>query len=307
MKKILNIITLFILPFTAFGSFIIDGSRTGDTYGSAVSVQTVQTQFGDNFSELNAAYGTISGGNLHLMLTGNLENNFNKLNIFIDSVAGGENTLTSDFNNGGTNPANDGWANKHAGFTFDSAFTADFMLIARRGNSGGDRFDLDFTSVGNSATVESYGDVFGGSDFGANTVGLGSTGIQVAYDGSNVNGILGGTSAADQLAAAAVTTGLELLIPLSAIGNPSGGIRVSAMVNGSNHDFLSNQILGGLTPSQGNLGGDGTGNYTGDLSQINLDSFSGDQFFTVIPEPASVSLIALVGGGIYFTRRFFRI
>jgi hypothetical protein len=307
MKKTLNIITLFILPFTAFGSFIIDGSRTGDTYGSAVSVQTVQTQFGDNFSELNAAYGTISGGNLHLMLTGNLENNFNKLNIFIDSVDGGENTLTSEIGNGGSNPANDGWANKYAGFTFDSAFTADFMLIARRGNFGGDRFDLDFTSVGNDAAVESYGDVFGGSDFGANTVGLGSTGIQVAYDGSNVAGILGGTGAADPLAAAAVTTGLELLIPLSAIGNPSGEIRVSAMVNAGNHDFLSNQFLGGLTPPQSNLGGDGAGNFTGDVSGINLDSMTGDQFFVVIPEPASVSLIALVGGGIFFTRRFFRV
>jgi hypothetical protein len=96
----------------------------------------------------------------------------------------------------------------------------------------------------------------------------------VAYDGSNVAGVCGGTGAADPLAAAAVTTGLELLIPLSAIGN---------------------------------LGGDGTGGFTGNVSGINLDSFSGEQFFVVMPEPASVSLIALMGGGIFFTRRFFRV
>jgi hypothetical protein len=303
--KLQKILPIFLLPFTACGAFIIDGTRAGDTYGGAVSVQTVETQFGDNQSELNAAYGTITGGNLHLILTGNLEASFNKLNIFIDSVANGQNVIQDDGNNGGNNPENDGWANKHAGFTFDTAFTADFMLIARRGSSS---FDLDYAVFGGGlGAFESYGDVFGGADFGANTGGLGSTGIQVAYDGSNIAGVLGGTGAADQLAAAAVTTGLELLIPLSAIGNPSGEIRISAMVNGSSHDFLSNQILGGLTPPQGNLGGDGAGNFTGDLSGINLASMSGDQFFAVVPEPSSIAMIGLVSGCAVFVRRRFMI
>ena len=45
-------------------------------------------------SELDAAYARVSGGRLYLMLTGNHESNFNKLDVFIDSVVGGENTLS---------------------------------------------------------------------------------------------------------------------------------------------------------------------------------------------------------------------
>ena len=71
----------------------LDGSIAGDGYGSALAVQTVETGFGDNQSELNAAYAQISGGTLYLTITGQVESNFNKLNIFFDTVAGGQNTL----------------------------------------------------------------------------------------------------------------------------------------------------------------------------------------------------------------------
>ena len=49
---------------------VVDGTRDG-LYGSALAVQTVQTQFGDNLSEMDAAYALADGGNLYLMLTGN--------------------------------------------------------------------------------------------------------------------------------------------------------------------------------------------------------------------------------------------
>jgi len=129
---------------------ILDGMR--DVSYELRSVQTVETQFGDGNpnggSELDAAYAWVEGGTLYLMLTGNLENNFNKLNVFIDSRAGGENVLTNDANFGGNNPANDGWAAKYAGFAFDTGFDADYLLILRNGNVGGDRFDVDFAVVG---------------------------------------------------------------------------------------------------------------------------------------------------------------
>lgn len=79
---------------------VLDGVRDG-SYGAAVAVQSVETGFGDNFSELNAAYVTVEGGTLYLMLAGNLESNFNKLNIFIDSKGGGQNVLQNDGNSGG--------------------------------------------------------------------------------------------------------------------------------------------------------------------------------------------------------------
>ena len=280
---------------------VLDGSTAGDGYGAAVSVQTVETNFGDNLSELNAAYAQVSGGVLYLAITGQVENNFNKLNIFIDSVAGGENVLTKDANNGGTNPENDNWANKHGGMTFDSGFAADYMLILRNGNFGGDKFDIDFATVGGGlGAFEATGDVFGGTLTGSNAAALPIAGIGVAYDNSNVAGILGGINAADPVAAQAVQTGIELAIPLAAIGSPAGAFQVSAMVNGSNHDFLSNQILGGLAAPQNNLGGDGLGNFTGDLAGIDLNNFAGNQHFTV-PEPASLALLGL--GGLAMLRR----
>src|SRR4029078_752421 len=77
----------------------VDGTLDG-TYGPAIAVQTAATGFGDanppgslGGSELDAAYATISGGRLYIMLTGNHEPNFNKLDMFIDSKSGGDNVL----------------------------------------------------------------------------------------------------------------------------------------------------------------------------------------------------------------------
>ena len=49
-----------------------------------------------------------------------------------------------------------------------------------------------------------------------------------------------------------------------------------------------------VTPPQGNIGGDGAGGFNGTVGQINLNNFAGEQFF-VVPEPASVVLVALAG------------
>lgn len=282
---------------------VLDGTRDL-SYGAAVAVQSVETQFGDanpnGGSELDAAYAAVEGGTLYLMLTGNLEANFNKLNIFIDSQAGGENVLTNNAGFGGNNPENDGWAAKYAGFTFDAGFTADYLLILRNGFFGTARFDIDYAVVGGGlGNYLDADDVFGGSLAGANGAALGN-GIGVAFNNSNVAGVLGGTGAANAAAAQAVTTGIELAIPLAAIGNPVGPFKISAMINGSNHDYLSNQFLGGLAAGSGNLGGDGNGGFNGTVGQLNLNNFAGNQYFEVaaplqVPEPGS---LALVGGGI---------
>ncbi len=305
MRLLLSTFAFAFAAAPAAAAPILDGTR--DASYSVRSVQTVETLFGDanpnGGSELDAAYAQIEGGTLYLMLTGNLENNFNKLDIFIDSVAGGENVLTNDANNGGNNPTNDGWAAKYAGFTFDSGFDADYMLILRNGNFGGDRFDVDFAVIGGGANAfEVATDVFGGSLTGSNANALPVAGIGVAFNRSNTAGVTGGSGAAVQVAAAAVMTGIELAIPLSALGNPSAeDVLISAMINGSNHDYLSNQFLGGLMPPQGNLGGDGNGAFNGTVGQINLQSgsyASGNQFFSVaaasaVPEPSTMALIGL--------------
>ena len=313
MRCFCSLLLVALLALPAWAAPTLDGTK--DASYDLRAVQTVETNFGDNFSELDAAYARVEGGVLYLMLTGNLESNFNKLNIFIDSVAGGQNQIGPGTNQGGTNPNNDDWAQNYSGvgpaadgdgpgFTFDAGFAADYLLINRRGAG---KFDFDFATVGGGAGgFESTFDIFGGFDSGSNS-SVGASGIGVAFDNSNVAGIAGGTGGANQAAALAVTTGLELAIPLSAIGNPNPqDILISAHVNGSNHDYLSNQSLGGFPAPQGNPGEDGFGGFTGngDVAEINLNNYPNtDQFFKAVPEPSTLVLFGLALAGLACGRK----
>jgi hypothetical protein len=310
MKRLLSL-AIACLMAAPVSAVVLDGSTAGDGY-TLEATQTVQTNFGDanpnGGSELDAAWARVDGGVLYLTLTGNLEGNFNKLNVFIDSVAGGENVITNAVGFGGNNPTNDGWAGKYAGFTFDAGFAADYLMIMRNGN--GNQFDFDFNSVGNTSVVEQSGNIFSGAAQGSNA-SVGASAVGVAFNNSNTLGVTGGTAAAIAADAQAVQTGIELAIPLSAIGSPGPGdcINISAMINGSNHDYLSNQFLGGLPAPQGNLGGDGAGGFNGTVGNINLETGAyagGEQFFTVcipVPEPSSLALIGLSMLGLAVRRR----
>jgi hypothetical protein len=290
--KVMAAAALLIVAGTVQGQVVDGVVSPGDGYGAALAVQTVQTGFGDNQSELNAAYARITGGRLYLALTGNLETNFNRLNIFIDSgLPGGQNVI-----NGAMNPTNDGWAGKHHGLTFDAGFSPNYMLIMRQGGAP-TQFMVDYAIIGGAANdgglVGMFNPLLGPASISSNIGAAGLVAMDVAMNNTNVAGITGGSGPANQAAALAVTTGLEFSIPLAAIGNPIGEIRISAMINGANHDYLSNQILSGLMPPQGNLGGDGQGGFTGTLGGINFNNFAGQQFFTVVPAPSAGALLAL--------------
>lgn len=265
-----------------------DGDLTGDGYGAALALQTVQTQFGDNASEMNGIYAQVNGGKLSIMFTGNIENNFNKFELFLDSRTGGQNVYNS--------AGNDNTGNMN-GMTFDSGFTADYHIVARRGSS---KFDLDFADLQNG-TFSDYFDVFGGADFGSGTTGTGvnANPIDVGYNGSNAAGILGGTGAADQVAAAAVTTGFEITIDLADLGfnqATQDTLMIFAFQNNDGHNFASNQALPGLPAGTNNLGGDGSGNFTGSLN-FDWNTFypgQGDGYVSlVIPAPGTALLGAL--------------
>lgn len=279
----------------------VDGTAEA-AYGPALAVQSVQTNFGNsnlgqplnaNGSELDAAYGRIANGNLYIVLAGNLESNFNKLDIFIDSGAGGQNRLLGnnadvDFN--GLNRMGDNGTGN--GLTFDAGFEADHYFTVTGGNTPYQLFAnyAQLLTAGGGA-----GGFLGGS---ANDTGLingnfNGTPITIAINNSNVAGVDGGTGAAS---GAGVVTGVELEIPLSLLGNPTGDIRVSAFINGGGHDFLSNQVLGGLDAGTGNLG---------EPRAVNFGGLGGNQFFTVaaIPEPTSLAVIGLPAMALLARRR----
>ena len=96
----------------------------------------------------------------------------------------------------------------------------------------------------------------------------------MAFDNSNTAGVNGsGGTAATRADAAAVQTGVEIGIPLEVLGHTAGDrIAVAAFVNGSNHDFISNQVLGPLGGSD-NLG---------EPRVIDFSTVPGDQFVVVV-------------------------
>ncbi len=292
MKNIVCLAGLALCAATAMGQ--IDGVKEAN-YGTALAVQSVQTGFGNagggnaqtaNGSELDAAYCRTDGGNLNLMLTGNLESNFNKLEIFFDFRSGGQNTLD------GSIPG----AGQLNGLTFDNGFNADLWISV---TCGGGPFGVYVNAweIGVGSPSDYLGSNNGGGALGGgnNWLNLG-----LGLNNSNGAGVAGGNAAANAAAALAVTTGVELSIPLAYFGGSVNGVKVSAMINGSNHDYLSNQILGGLAGGTGNLGGDGAGGFTGNLAGVNFNQFAGDQFF-VLPSPGAAALLGL--GGIVAMRR----
>ncbi len=172
MKQILGLLLVGVMAAPAAAQITVDGTKDA-AYGGAIAVQAVETNFGNanppgslGGSELDAAYAQIVGGRLYIMLTGNHEPNFNKLDIFIDSKAGGENTLTGipqyDFFNGGN------WISQNlSGLTFDAGFTADYHLFSRWGG-GTSPYDVDFVDRQGGASAS----VPGSKGSSPNAVGL---------------------------------------------------------------------------------------------------------------------------------------
>jgi hypothetical protein len=287
-----------LLSASAFAQIAIDGTAEA-AYGVPAGIQSVGTDFANstdalrgtcNGSEIDAIYGKVdaAGGYLYLVIAGNLQSNFNKLEIFIDSKPGGQNALRSDNANvdyNGLNRMGPDPVNALPGLKFDAGFEPDLYFTCTGGNA-------PYTLYANFAQLLTdgggVGEYIGSSVTDATTGNIliddATFGLQAAMDNSNVAGVdsLGGASSSG----AGVTTGLELRIPLISILGWDGisPIKVCAFVNGGGHDYASNQFIGALPDGQGNLGGDGSGVYLGgDTAALRFDlaNFAGNQFVTI--------------------------
>jgi hypothetical protein len=292
MTKTLCAVAVAGLAGSAFAA--IDGTDFQNKYGQAVWVQNLGTGFGNNDnadtldangSELNALYAQISGGKLRLGYAGNLHG-FNKINIALDYQAGGQNQLGGLANLGNL-----------SGLTLDSGVAADAVLSFTSGFGGSNSVEW---YVDGSLADGTGGFLGGGPAAGPRSVSLGGAAVTFFMNNSNVAGVagFGDPFSSDP---ATVFTGLEVEIDLAALGYAGGAIKLASWINGASNDFMSNQVVGGLPDGTGNLGGDGNGNFTGNVSGIDFNQFAGDQFVTIIPAPGSMALLGL--GGLAAARR----
>ncbi len=243
-------------------------------YGPALAIQNSPTAYGDNNlnstgfsngSELDQIFGYILDGVLYIHVAGNLESNDNKLLLFVDSVAGGQNRLRGDNAGSIVRMGDSGGSN---GFTFDAGFDADHCFAVGINPGTANLYVNQFSFPTLSAGSDTYR--------GANAT---PTGDNVLTGGSNtgsmrvsVNNInAAGVTSATFFSASAVRTGVEFAIPLSYLGAPSSTVKVCAVINNGAYNNVSNQFLPGISSSS-NLG---------EPRFKDLGTYAGNQFVTV--------------------------
>ena len=287
-----SLLTLGLLAVVATANALpeIDGTIEAE-YGAAVAVQDTQTSFGDNFSELNGLYIKRISTGIYIAATGNLETNFNKFEIFIDSIAGGQNRLLfgqADTDFGALVRMAESTAGGVDGMIFDAGFAPDFWfgctiggsplaLYANRAPIGDAAFTNGYLGT---APEQGAGMAFGVLDGGNNPFG-----IECGINNANTAGVEGGFGLSFS-ASTSNNTGIEWFIPNSAFGDATGPVKVSVMINGGGHDFLSNQVLPGI----------GGGNHLGDPRFVDFSLIPNNQYYTIDP----VSGGATVSGNVSF-------
>jgi hypothetical protein len=271
-------LTAYALASSAPVPPVMDGEADDPLYGGAAlfrtdgqqAIQDTQTGYGDaslgrfgpcNGSEIDVAYGVVyddgSQEYLFLVLAGNFETNGNKLSLFFDTRAGGQNRLL--FDNPGPDPnagirrMSESAPGAGDGLTFFTGFAADFWLsVGCFGDPVGVFVDYAELYVDAANPGDTY--YVGEGDDRCNTVGgaIDTSGggnnpfdILVTVDNSNIDGVTGGFSP-EPFGGLDVTTGIELSIPLAAIGDPVGDIIVTAFIGNPSYDGVSNQLMGGM-------------------------------------------------------------
>jgi hypothetical protein len=258
-------------------------------YGPPRSTQTTQTNFQDSQigqldlatgSELDQAYGVISNGVLYLFLSGNLGGYYlgselhpaDRLDLFIDSSPGGENPIRNDSPEGFY-----GQPRSMAGLTFDTGFAPDHWFECYLYNFDPHRLEVQYAELPTDGGGTSYymGEALPGSA-GTLSGGTNPYGVLATIDNANTAGVTAGCAAAS---GAGPTAGLEMAIPLAALGSSGDCIRVMAVVYSDVALQVTNQTLGPLPVGTCDLGRW--------YSTVDFRAYAGDQFFSICATPVS--------------------
>ncbi|MFM9956801.1 MAG: hypothetical protein ACKVZJ_01885 [Phycisphaerales bacterium] len=295
----------------------VDGTKDA-SYPAALFVNTLASTLGNtttasqnnaNGTELCAVYGYRSATRLYVIVTGNLRTQFDKVVLWVDCKAGGQNIVRAD--NAGIDF---GVINAHAGMTFDNSPTVlepDYF-INYTGGSGGDHYM-------NYATLPTGGSGAGGYTRGDKNTPPGEFRIlsfpgqpttngqspppnggrmEAASNNSNLGGIAGAIVQPNPWTVppgtnpGTVNTGAEIRIPLAETGWTAGttSVRLGGFIVGFNWDFLSNQVVGGVPATQDNYGFPANGvDFSSPLN-------AGNQFVTLtVPGTLATRTIVLDG------------
>ncbi len=253
-----------------------------------------------------------AGGNpipprLRLFISGNLKSrllsgisdvhpDWDNLEIFIDSIDGqGQNVLRGDnssiddnalnrmgeksVSNGNTAPGPNG-----RGLAFEPGCAPDFYTNVSLRTANGFDYDLfvhhaELPSGGGGqgwlvGTLDD--DLFLTADGALSGGDAGAPAIRASMSNANFAGVVAGTGAAPfegDESGLDVVTGVELAIPLEAIGNPNGTIRLVAFLTRKDHGFIYNQVLPGI----------GSGSSLGEPRGVDFSLVGGMQCATLYP------------------------
>ncbi|MBM4006781.1 MAG: hypothetical protein FJ292_04345 [Planctomycetes bacterium] len=302
MNCFASCMAVIALTSSAFGQqadLEIDGTLDAE-YANPKASQVNYTSFGNatdgvnsyaNGSELDGGWIKVDTdtGNLYIFLSGNLESNFNKLDIFIDCVpSAGQNEVRSDnpdvdFN--GLNRMGRGLRDglEAPGLKFDADFAADFFITTTLGGDPPTQYANIAQMLTDGGGVGAYigSGPFSGPN-GTNLIDDQVYGCQLSINNSNTAGVSG--DSANPGSGCGVTTGIEIKIPLVLTSwDGSGDIKVCAFINGQGHDYASNQVITPLPEGSNNLGGDGTGGYLGGFPaalRVDFSTIAGNQYFS---------------------------
>jgi hypothetical protein len=312
IKWSVSLALMLALFATVVKGFTIDGTADAD-YGSAIVTQKLGTSTFKNTetnfdaasgSELDAAYGVISNGVLYLVLAGNMDsgdlasNPFDKLNIFFMTGPGGDHTLGTNYsgaadfghiNNMGVNGGS--LQNGDPGLTFDTGFAANYWIGITVGPANVvPKFNVNYEQICafcpgaflGAVSNAPPGDVLTNATFG----------ILAGLNNSNTNGVQQDLSGCEVSGAPFnpqnVRTGVELAIPLAAIGSPTGQVSICAFITDDQYASMYNQVLGPIW--------DGTPTYCqgsfGDASAVNFSALPGTHSFTFTVPPCNAFLLS---------------